>query len=249
MDVNVALVSMMTNNFYTAFVGFIKSLLKTNPWFEKEQVPFIIIDVGIKPKTKAKMKEWYPHIQFRQPKYENYKNVNFSKTAPILRATYYKIDMLSYWDFDRIVFIDLDTIVQKNIRELFEIKAPFAAAHGYNFRNDSMRHDINSGVIVINREHLNETDYKGVIKIAERGLSMPDQKALYGYFRGKISFLPKKFNCEKRLVKSKKFRELWNDQCCIIHYISQKPWDKEPRDIHNQGFEEAEAIWWGYYNA
>jgi len=139
---------MMNNEFYIAFEGFMKSLLITNPWFLDEQIPMIIIDLNIKTLTKEKMLQLYPYIEFRHPVDKNYLNINMSKTPEVLKCTYKKLEVFSYYDFDRVVFIDLDTTIVGDIRGLFEVTTPFAACYGYNLQADKLRHDINSGVFV-----------------------------------------------------------------------------------------------------
>ena len=239
----IALCSMINDGFLIAFEGFIKSLLKNNPWFDLD---IILIDLKTSGKTKFKCLEYYPKINFIQPKYGNYRKVNFTRTQEILKCTYYKLDAFSYYDdYDRIIFIDLDTIVLKDISYLFNLECPLGGCKGYNRTRDVFRDDINSGVFVINKENLCKEIYFGLIRQARVGYSMPDQKTINLYFKGRITYLDKRYNCEKRMMVSKNFKDKFDD-AYIIHYISQKPWDIQ-KDRNNQGFEAVEKIWWDYY--
>ena len=235
-----ALVSMMNNEFYIAFEVFIKSLLYHNTWFISEKIPFVIIDLSLSSKTKEQMLSWYPYIIFKEPMYTFYNNVNMKVTPEVLKCTYYKIDMFSLWDYERVIFIDLDTTIVGDIHGLLDVAAPIAACRGYNLVNDNLRHDVNSGVIVINKEYLNSETYQGLLSFIKQGFSMPDQKCINGYFRKKIAHLPKKYNCEKRMMKSKAFKDLWDNEKVIIHWISEKPWQKKTHPS-NQGFEK--IVW------
>jgi len=244
----IAIVSMMNNGFFIAYVGFIKSLLISNPWIETDKIPLIMIDLDIPEPTKDKMLEMYPYIEFRKPNYKMYKDVNMSKTPEVLKCTYYKLDIFSYEDYDRLIFMDLDITVIRDVKELFNEDKPFSACLGYTLQSDALRHDINSGIFVVNNEYLNQETYKGIIDVAKKGFSMPDQKAINIYFRNKINHLPKKFNCEKRMARSITFKDMWDNECCIIHWVSEKPWQSKTRKV-NMGFEAIEKIWWNYYNS
>lgn len=89
---------------------------------------------------------------------------------------------------------------------------------------------------------------------------MPDQKAIGQFFGKKIHKLPKEFNCEKRLWKGKNYKIYFDKENILqykevkkivpvklLHYVSQKAWEKEKSDI-NKGYEEIEKLWWEYYN-
>ena len=230
-----ALCTMLDEAFVIGFDVMMKSLKANNPWFD---LPVIVIDLGLSDATKARLASEHG-AEFRQPKRKNYSKVNFSKTAERLRATYYKLDVFSYDDFDRIVFIDSDVVITGDIRELFDCDRPFAAVRGYNAREDSLRADINSGVFVINEPG---PQYKGLLRVAERGFSMPDQKTINICFAGEIYHLPKIYNVEKRMITTQKFRAALAG-ARIIHFVASKPWD----EVREPGFEDLEALWWKYH--
>lgn len=232
-----ALCTMLDENFVIGFDVMMKSLKANNPWFE---LPVIVIDLGLTEATKARLFTEYG-AEFRQPKRKNYAMVNFSKTAERLRATYYKLDVFSYDDFDRIVFIDSDVVITGDILELFDCDRPFAAVRGYNAREDSLRADINSGVFVINKPALGG-EYKNLLRIAERGFTMPDQKAINLCFAGEIYHLPKMYNVEKRMIGTQNFKASLAG-ARIIHFVASKPWD----EVREPGFEALEEIWWRYH--
>lgn len=241
-----AIVTMMNDGFYIAYVSFIKSLLTTNRWILEEEIPIVVIDDNISPEVKNDMFNFYPFLDFRKPQYGSYANVNMAKTPEVLRSTYYKLDTFSYDDFDRIVFLDLDINLLGDVHELFEEEHDFAACKGYSLASDALRGDINSGVFVVNKPYLNMETYRGLLGVAQQGFSMPDQKTINIYFSRRIFHLPKKYNCEKRMARSKTYSDVW-DEKCIVHWISEKPWQPKKQKI-NMGFEETEKIWWNFYN-
>ena len=245
-NIKIAMCSMMNNDFYIAYVSFMKSLLWNNPWIYKQAIPFIIIDLDISDSIKMEMLELYPYVDFRQPNKSMYSKVRFQKTLPVLQCTYYKLDMFSYDDYDRIVFLDLDMNVVGDIEFLFNCIEPISATHGYDRNMDKLREDINSGVVVLNKPHINEKVYKDIVKYSEQGFSMPDQKAIWGKFYKKVNIIPKIYNCEKRISKSASLKDIWNNRR-IVHWISEKPWQAKKEYESNKGYENIEKSIWDYW--
>lgn len=239
----IALVSMMDDNFIPGFVGFYESVNQNSPAIL--QYEWVFIDVGISVQNKELMKMYKPDIKFVFPKKENYKKINFKKTSPKLQNTYYKLDIIGMTEYDRIVFIDMDVLVLGDISYLFQIDDPIAGVSCYSAGGDQLRSEINTGVVVINKPFINEEYYKNILRLSQQGFSMPDQKAINKFFRGKIKILPKEYNMEKRIINSKR----WNwREAKILHFVSRKPWSKGKPSGNNVGFEVMENLWWQYYN-
>lgn len=233
---------MIDDFFFPGFIAFIKSFKIYNPWFN---LPIVFIDVGLSEDNKKECRNYYDKIEFVEPKKKNYVNVNMDITSKILWNTYYKLDIFSMKEWDRIIFLDMDMLVLDNIKKVFECKQKIAGCLGYNLSNDKLRNDINTGLIVLNKPYIDDKIYKDIIHFCRNGFSMPDQRAIGGFFKDKIAHLPKEYNMEKRIYKSKKYN--WKE-AKILHYISQKPWSKEPKDKINQNYTEVENLWWEYYN-
>jgi len=126
--------------------------------------------------------------------------------------------------FKRVVYLDSDVVVLKNIDQLFEGSAPFQAAPDCGF--GCVKTHFNAGVLVISPS--NET-YKDMVKQIGKLESYDegDQGFLNSYFaqewRNKTSRLPQKFNYLKR-------RERLEDEekgfyrARVIHNVGDKPW-------------------------
>lgn len=241
----IALVTMIDDNFVIGYEAFMTSLLINNPWFNYDMV---IIDLGLSEASKATIAKYYQNVKYLEPKRGNYRGVNFSATAPSLQNTYYKLEIFRLYEYDRVVFMDMDMVVDGDIMELFSCDAPFAAVQGYDSKNDALRADINSGVFVVNKAYLNPDTYAQLIKISERGFSMPDQKAINIYFKGKIHHLPKVYNVEKRMLHTIKFRDVLQN-AKVIHFVATNPWDDHStkNEIENS-YAAIEAKWFEYYH-
>ena len=254
MNIKKALVSMITPDFMVAWPVFIRSFLKENKWFD---LPIVLLQIGLDDNQKETCRSFYPNIEFIEPKYNNYSGIHFNSTKKELRNTYYKLDVFSLYQYDRVVFIDMDTVILGNLHVLFDSDKDIGAARAYGFGRDKLRGDINSGVFVVNKKYLNKETYIGLIRTAERGFSSPDQATINTYFKDKIDHFFKVFNCEKRLWKGRRCRIFFDNDILmyqegariepvkILHYVSQKPWNLI-KEKNNMGFEEIEMLWWGY---
>lgn len=247
----IALVTMIDDNFVIGFEAFIKSMKINNPWFMNGEYIFHIIDVGLSYDSKAIIETYadkfnFPVI-FTKPDKKDYSVIDMSKTAGKLKNTYYTFDVFKL-PYDRVVFIDMDTIVMGDIQELFSCSEDIAAVKGYNARQDIIREDINSGVFVVNSKYLNAETYQALINFSRRGFSMPDQKAINGYFKGQIKYFNKKYNVEKRMLNTKNYQKVMND-IRILHFVARKPWEsKEGYKPEELVYDELEQIWHKYYD-
>ena len=235
---------MLDDNFVIGYEAFIKSFLHNNSWFDYD---FVILDVGLSDNSRDVICSYYDKIKFIKPNKGNYRDVNFNKTHEKLRNTYYTLDVFNQTDYDRIVFIDMDTVVLDDISELFQFEGGFGAVKSYNAKFDELNDSINSGVFVVNKQYINERTYYDLIRVARPGYSMPDQKTINKFFRGKMEFFNKSYNVEKRMLHTKKYKHIL-DKIKILHFVSSKPWQQEkPNDIE-RSFGEFEKIWWNWYN-
>lgn len=240
----VALCTLMDDRFFIGFVGFWKSFIRFNPWFKHD---FVVLDNGISKENKIIMKSMCNSIIFRKVKKKNYSETNFSNTHERLKATYYTLDVFSLYEYERVVFVDMDITVLGDISELFKSEAPIRGCKAYNARLDELGEGINSGVFTINKKVINKETYTNLIRLSRRGQSMPDQKIINSYFRNKMEFFNKSYNVEKRMLHSVNYKDIF-DNAKILHWIADKPWeDKKSNDIE-RSFIELEKVWWEYYN-
>lgn len=235
-----ALCTLLDDNFVIGFEVFIKSLKKWHPEIDHE---FIVIDCGLCGESIEKMESIYPNIIFIRPNYDNYRYIDMSKTAETLRKTYYTLELFSFAGYDRVIFFDMDMIITGDISEVLNCKEDFAAVKGYNAKQDVMRDDINSGMFVVGKKYLNNETYRELIRIAQRGFSMPDQKVINIFFRGKMAYFNKRYNVEKRMIDTKKYKNI-TDDIRILHFIARKPWQPVPDE--DKKFQPYYDIWHKY---
>lgn len=238
---NIGLITLLDDNFVIGLEVFFKSLMIHNKlWFD---LPFIVLDLGLSSWNKRKIKNIYPNVEFRPIKKDRYSAVNFSATQPRLKNTYYTLDVFIQDDFDKLVFIDMDTLVLGDIRELFHNHYDIAGVKAYSPRQDKLRIDINTGVFCVSKKYLNEKTYADMLNLATPGHSMPDQHVINDFFKGKMEYFNKAYNVEKRMINSENFRDTLT-KIKILHFVADKPWQKH----REPGFEKFEKLWKEYYD-
>jgi lipopolysaccharide biosynthesis glycosyltransferase len=234
-----ALVTMLNDNFFRVFEAFITSLLKNNPWFN---YPIVILDDHCSKDIKNKCLRYYKNIVFRPIQYDNYIGTDFSGTAQRLQCTFYKLDAFSIIEYDRLVFIDLDVLILGDIKDLFtKYREPFCGCPAFALNKDRFRRDINSGVFVINNIDREGTYRRLVNRAKNQKISMPDQKIINIYFGEETFLMDKKYNVEKRMLKSKKHPI----DPVILHLVGSKDFifGGEGED----GYRSVELLWEEWY--
>ena len=205
----------------------------------------IILDNGLNKKSKNRIHSLYKNVSYRTPDVEKYSKIDLSITIKELSATYFKLDIFAFTEYDRIVFIDSDVLVLGDISELFSFsKGDMGACSTYRRKTDSLEGTINSGVMVLNKPVINNGVYDSLVEEAQKGFSLPDQETINNIIGPRIVRLDKKYNMEKRMYKSKKFN--WKD-AVILHYVSHKPWYKHPPCGRDRGFDELHDLWRFWY--
>lgn len=245
---NTVLCTMIDTNFLKGYKVFIKSLLRYNKWF---RYPILIIDCGLTKEDREECKKLYAKTTFEEPKFNNYKSIDFRKTEHCLKKTFYKLEIFSYINYDRLIFMDSDILILGDISYLFsEIVAPFSGCKAYNAHADKFRGDINTGLLVLNKASLNLRIYNKLLHMARKGFSMPDQKVINLFFKQNIYNIPKIYNVEKRIKGSgflkykvhEGFPYIQGKKVKVLHFVSQKPWE-EKKNKENIGFEDLEKLW------
>lgn len=238
----IALATLLDDNFIIGLRIFIKSLLKNNPWFNYD---FIVFDGGLSESGKKRILEFYDKIIIKKINKDNYKNVRWSKVNKLLKISVYKMENFRLYDYDRIVYMDVDMLVIGDISELFNFEGDIGGCRQYKTSLDGLAKNINAGVYVINKNLINEETYKGLIKASEYGYNMADQIPLNNYFRNRMTILPKMYNVEKRILHTKNCKDILKN-ARVIHYVGSKPWQLIKPNKQEMQYKELEDIWKSY---
>ena len=249
---NVALVTMLDDAFYPGFQAFITSLLKSNPEYDITH-DLIVLDCGLSRDTIEKISILYPRVIIRNIKKDLYTNVSFDRIPDRVKATVYKLEFFNIEGYDRLIFIDSDCLVLDSLEELEKIELtlekPLAAVPAYNAHSNQTVNSINSGVLVYNRK--DTSVYNQLVKaMNETSTVLPDQTIINTVLSGRIQFLPKRFNVEKRMADKGRLNvkdyhaTMDNTPIAILHFVGEKPWYEKK---HEQGYNFLYLLWSLYY--
>jgi lipopolysaccharide biosynthesis glycosyltransferase len=219
----IAFFTALNNNFMPGMKALLKSLLVNNPWFNHDFI--ILIDEDISFENKKELLKLYKNIKFINAKIKDYKNCK--KTSVNWNFNlFYRFDVFELQDlnYDKIVMIDSDMIILKDIKELLEYDNDISVCKKYpNFMpelKDIKGNFFNCGLILLSRNIINLNHKKNLLEIASQKNWSSDQPILNFYFRDKITFIPQKFNVVTSNVTLKNLNEI-----SILHFHgNKKPW-------------------------
>lgn len=139
-----------------------------------------------------------------------------------------KINIFNLVEYQKIIYLDLDLLILKNIDNLFSKKS-ISMVSDHPFSND-----FNSGVMVVKP---NKEDYWNMLKMIDKNPKKykGDQDLINEYFNGKINLLPDSYNCKRAIFYEqlevydyRNKEKIYNNAVCIfnendkpniIHYI------------------------------
>jgi alpha-N-acetylglucosamine transferase len=165
---------------------------------------------------------------------------------PKYRGVYTKLYIFRLVEFDTIIFLDADTIMLKNVDDLFAQGIVFGATalHGLDLDDKQF----SPGLMVVKPSGEVFADLmtqKDILPTYDGG----DQGFLNKYFENRWQRIPDEYHVTKRVFKHHK--DIWNgmiNDIRILHFPGAKPWSPEPRNSFDQGYEKLEAIWHTVYN-
>lgn len=132
-----------------------------------------------------------------------------------------KLRLWEYEEFDRIVFLDADTIVVRDIEKLFQYPEFAAAPNLYETLNDM--HRLNSGVFVAEPSRRTFDEMLARLDVPGKFWRRTDQTLLETFFPDWHG-LPYVFNALQYIYFH--LPELWRwESIRVVHYQYEKPWE------------------------
>ncbi|KAK9352530.1 nucleotide-diphospho-sugar transferase [Lipomyces doorenjongii] len=171
-----------------------------------------------------------------------FENVDKNQIRPYHRYNLNKLYLWSYTQYERIVFIDADTLCKGSIAELFQQPGEIAGAPDvwWDILTDTR---FNSGVITF-RPSIEEF-HTMVKSVSDPRMHKPndaDQAFLNAYFKFRFHALPYKYNYNIIMYQHHRstWDRLWNE-AVIVHYTTKKPM---PNKFCRKGCNEWEPSEW-----
>ena len=166
-----------------------------------------------------------------------YKNANISIEHTSI-ATYYRLDIPKLFScYDKILYLDSDTIVTSDIGKFYgtDLKGYYAAgvkaiafdnrSHRKRLKIDTAKY-INAGVVLYNIKKINEDNlHETFMELLEKKFECQDQDILNVAFNNNTLLVDKRYNFMTKYVKNKENIDINN--ISIIHFADKiKPWDE-----------------------
>lgn len=173
----------------------------------------------------------------------NYTNVNpeiFSEQNTRFRDVFTKLECLSLIQYDKIILLDLDMIIAKNIDHLFKLIPPAACIKKYYVpygkiipqnmicKNNKLVGSINAGLMLLKPDLKELDDIKIEINKNEQinKYKYPEQDYLSLRYCGKWTSITFNYNFQFGLTNRVKKTKYKIDDIYVIHYSSSyKPWN------------------------
>ncbi|KAF4574524.1 hypothetical protein EYR36_005868 [Pleurotus pulmonarius] len=136
---------------------------------------------------------------------------------------------------DRLVYLDADTLVLRNIDELFDIPFNFAAVPDVFAPDDPRGFSLsfNAGVLALRPSSKILADMTKKIETANFPLEQAEQSFLNAYFASKRALLPYIYNAG--IVIKRQSSDLWEElkrEMKIMHFTNVKPFLQENQAAH-----------------
>ena len=222
-------------------VTIVSTLLHAN---NKDFYKFYILDGGITQENKDKLAKIKSKVKFEI----TYIPVNkkLFANAPLGHhftiETYYRLKLPSLINVDKLLYMDVDTIVKKDLTELYDINIDnyYAGAvidessYSKNIHKLSVKKYFNAGVLLLNLKKIRnenlEEDFFNFINNHADLISWVDQCVLNAVFKENVKYLDRKFNFQHHSSITE-IKDIYNKQkheTVILHYVSdKKPWNFE----------------------
>jgi lipopolysaccharide biosynthesis glycosyltransferase len=219
----IAFFTALNDSFMPGMRALLKSLLKNNSWFNADFL--ILSDGNLSQESKEELHRLYNKIKIIDVKKEDYMECKDTIDNWDFNL-FYRFDVfeLGHLNYDKIIMIDSDMLVLRDINDLLQLNYDFAACRKYpdlmpelgNLNNDFF----NCGLIILSKEIINKQHKTNLINLAKEKNWSSDQPLFNLYFRNKVTLIPQKFNT----VSSGVTKQTLNDISILHFHGDLKPW-------------------------
>ena len=135
-----------TDSYLPGTLALFESIKRTKPMTNNFVV---VVNENIKKETRDRLQE-EGYIVIEKPKIEVPQEIkNKNRILPYWNNTFDKFNLFDLTDFDKIVYLDSDIYVRKNIDELFDKPNMSAVIAGKSYPGNESWNELNSGLMVI----------------------------------------------------------------------------------------------------
>jgi lipopolysaccharide biosynthesis glycosyltransferase len=150
------------------------------------------------------------------------------RTNPRWRVNYSKLHLWEMVDYDKILYVDLDTIIMKNLDVLFSLDVSqfYLGSHDYGKYTSIGSTKMNGGVFLMKP---NPDVFQALLDMmvhgAEKYRVIEAEQGLFNYYFNSTTHccLPAPYNVQKSV--SKYLPMLWDiNKMAVLHFVGEKPW-------------------------
>ncbi|KAG4097210.1 nucleotide-diphospho-sugar transferase [Neocallimastix lanati (nom. inval.)] len=238
------------------------SFYKHNNWFNGDILVMHDDNYNIlSEKSQKEILLKFPNIKFLKINTSKYNkvNINFIKKKNVPHLI--KFEIFGLTNYDKVLYIDSDTLVLSNIFELFDRNEDLICFTNEshlvkdkeiwnNIFDGSKNTYINNGVIFINKNRLDKSHIDGMLNLAYKYNKSsahyneyPDQDIMQEYFienNIEVTLGPNIYNTINRVFYGNN-KKVSDEK--IIRYIIKKPWNSNEPE-----YEYINNIWHIYYD-
>jgi len=212
------------------------SLIRSNPRLN------IDINLFISDNIKSELKSFLKKLkikakihQINNKKYEKYSFIS-RRNWDLSPAT--RLELFTLYKYSKVLYLDCDTLVLKDIKELFELKDKnIYACRLHPITNSSyfgsQFNGFNAGVILFTKPFLSKKYSSKVSKLLANSKFSGNQEALNLVFNDNTVLIDQKYNLTLDLATLSNLKE-----AVIIHYIGEKYFTIDSNIIQIQNFSD-----------
>jgi lipopolysaccharide biosynthesis glycosyltransferase len=237
-------VTICNKEYLIGFEVMLKSLVDNNPRVIKEDIPFTIISNDLTSDDLITSRKIHNNILLKTYDSSKYTHIEEMKLKQMAFGDYTKYEIFSIDNFDKIIFLDCDTVILGNINYLIDSQYNFGAVR------ELYIDQYNTGVMVISKKYLNESITNDLINLTKiYGITEHlDQDIINLYFEDVIKPFPIEYNYLKTYSKDVFKNGGLPKYLKILHFIAKKPWQNKPLVSLEEGTIWQERYWFEYYS-
>lgn len=246
----IALVTVSSENYVQWSMVMIYSFLKSNPWFKGD---LVIIGDDLSDQSIANL-NIFPGIIIEKPSVLlNEKLEQLCSDLPDFKsriARFYSLEVFRLHDYDRILFLDSDMIVIKDVSELFQLPANlYASLEWFSGKGrrisdfeisdpacipgDFIEQPVNSGFLMMSRNFTHPDMYQSLVDSIGSShwinskTQLTDQLIINKFFNHRFCILDARYNYRpKNAAGIFRKEKVTFEDASIIHFILKaKPWN------------------------
>lgn len=219
----------VTSAYVVGYEVLVTSIKENCPWFDCD---FLVFYKDLSERDMCRCMNAYAGTKLIPVDVSRYENLDVSKCTPGFVKCAYKLDMFGIEGYDKVIMIDCDMVVVRDIKNVLKF-GPITAAW-------RKKGHFNLGLVVMSGGFLGKDVRDEMIQTCPT-VRQPDQDMFNIYFKGKISRLPDQYNVKyySEFVKAHGKKKV-----AIIHYQHNNPWN-ETRIPHRK--KRPWKYWWRYY--